>query len=733
MSELMKSVRLIKDQTPSEKMYILKQMAYHMLGAKWKYYHKIKKGGKGLSLFKEKSLMEQMKATQSALRFTSKSAKKSYRTIYQATLNDIVANLGIKKDCLPALPEVEGGQEPPSLTSQFDEVIITWTPFKFFHPAKQIREKGKATQRHSEGLVAKLFFKVAAFYSVPDNWNYEKLSIYVRRINEDTNYQEISSILEPLKNDINLFVEAYDSFKFGQANLAKGAEQESDAFDDAMAVESFESQVRTLYWYGVIYHGIEQFVFRYFLTLITACQSTQAIRQLSVLFEPAFEKVIDVKGIFLGSFEIDRSKSKFRKPYKEYLDKRLTDPVKTKLKTGKGVFETYIYNLKLIEALGLSFDISDIPEPGSAWAQFIKNFILNTEQPELLTYDTAVDEFLSENPLPAINDELRNYSLMQLLATMVRCTQFRRKARHKILERFKKRVIIDKEFAEKQIGEIQKRGEKQLRKLEKKLAKIKRLKQTEAIAIFEKDVEAFKKKLADRSESIRLNANKALIAQKERLQGLFREISKEDSVNSGNTASYVYQLVQQLDISTEFVTEFLKYSIENVQNNYSKELEPFYENMFEILNPTVQEKIVVIQALKKSGGEKSINLALTPEEEQEFDTMVDNMKKQVEKTMPEVFKCKFLFLSLTFPIDSIFRISINNQSLKKVLRLKVSLPNTGKQVQLSSETAKALLVLNMMMNPVPANNLIMDGKEEEADPQKALNSALLNKLLAELN
>lgn len=714
-------------------MYILKQMSHHMLGAKWKYYHKIKSGGEGLSIFKEKTLMEQMKATQSALRFTSKSAKKSYRTVYQSCINDIAVNTGIKKDNFPVLPEAENGKEPPSLTSQFDEVIISWTPLKFFLPAKQIRDKGKATQRHTEGLVAKLFFKVAAYYAIPDNWNKEKLSIYTRRIEEGASYQEIVSFMEPLKTDLNQFVEAYEPFLFGQATLTKGAEQEGDSFDDAMAVESFESQVRTLYWYNVIYLGVELFLFRYFLTLITSCRNTQAIRYLSIIFESAFEKVIDSRSIFLGSFETDRSKKKFREPFEEYKIKRLDDPRSTKLKTRNGVYETYVYNLKLLEELAVSFEINSPPDDKSQWADFIRYNFLNLTPPLTDSVRTDIDEILDENPLPAIPLNAREYAFMQLLATTVKCTRLRRKARHKILERFKKRVLTNKEFAEKQIAEIKKRGEKTLRNLQSKAAKIKRLKQTEASEAFDNDVESFKKKLDERCLAIQQDANRELIAQKERLQAVFREISEEDSISAGTSGNYIYQSFEQIDVKGDFTSEFLKYTIENVQNDYSKELEPFYENIFEILNPSIQEKIVIIQALKKSGGEKSFNLTLAPEEELEFENMISNMKLQIEKSMPDVLKSKLIFLSLAFPVEDVFRISINNQSLKRLLRLKVALPKSGKQTHLPSETAKAILVLNMVINPVPANNLIMAGKENEQDPQKAINSALLNKLLGDLS
>lgn len=704
-----------------------------MLGSKWKYYHKIKRGGEGLSLFKEKTLMEQMKATQSALRFTSKSAKNSYRNIYQACVNEIVKNTVLKKEHLPQLPEAVEGKDLPSLTSQFDEVIITWTPLKFFLPAKKIREKGKATQRHTEGLIAKLFFKVAAYYSTPDNWNVQRLAIYVRNIKEDASYQDVVSILEPLKTDLNLFIDAYEPFKFGKAALAKGASQETDAFDDAMAVESFESQVRSLYWYDVIYTSIEQFLFRYYLTLITSTHSTQAIRYLTIIFEPAFEKVIENKNLFLGSFEIDRSKKAFRQPFEEYRQKRLSDPRTSKLKTSKGLFESYVFNKTLLENSAISFELTDVPPDESEWAHFIRDRFFHIPNDEVDINYSDLDEQLDENAPDQIPLELREYAYMQTLATLVNCTQMRRKARHKILERFKKRVVSDKEFAEKQISEVRKKGTKTLAKLERKAAKIKRMKQEEAAKVFEKDIAQFREKLDTRCNTIRQNAMRELNAQKERLQSLFKQISKEDSVNAGVTANYLHQLMKNLDVDGDFFAEFLKYTIDNVQNNYSKELENFYENIFEVLNPSTQEKIAIIQALKKSGGEKSINLSLSPEDETNLETMVTSMKMEIEKAMPEIFKSKVIFLSLAFPVEDLLRISVDNNSMKRLLRLKIALPNTGKQSHITSEAAKSLLVLNRVVNPVPKNNLIMAGKEEETDPQRAINSALLNKLLAEIS
>ena len=442
--------------------------------------------------------------------------------------------------------------------------------------------------------------------------------------------------------------------------------------------------------------------------------------------------MIENKSFFIGSFEIDRSKKPFREPFEEYKEKRKQDPLTAKLKTRKGAFEAYTYNFNLLERCAVGFELHQAPSIDSEWADFVREYFLAQYVERPIGAPSDIDEHLDEIPLPKVPLESREYAFMQTLATLVRLTETRRKARHNLLERFKKRVVADKEYAEKQIQEVKKRGEKQIHKLERKLSKIKRLKQEEATQAFEKDIESFKNKLDARCQTIRQNAIKELNAQKARLQALFKEISKEDSVKTGALANYLYQLMEAIDTEREFIAEFLRATIDNVQHQYSKEMEPLYENLFDIVDPSIQEKIVIIQALKKSGGDKSFNLSLTEEEETEFENMVAGMKSKIEQSMPGIFRSKVIFLTQAFPVEDLFRISIDNKSLKRLLRLKLAQPNTGKQVQIPAETAKAILVMNMVVNPVPKNNLVMEGKEEEQDPQRSINSALLNKLLAEL-
>ena len=738
----------LRNQTLENKMEVLNRISLHWLGPQWDYYRKIKKAGEGgFQFLKEKGHLEQMKATQSALKFTSKTAKKSYRSIYTSCVKDINLNVGIKKENFPELPEVTEGQDPPSLTSEFDSVIISWTPIKFFLPVKLIREKGKATQRHSEGLAAKLFFKVAAFYAVPENWDTRKLSVYLRRITSESSYQEVAASLEVLKADLTAFGEVYEAFKFGGASLSKDKSQEEGTYDDAMGVESFESQVRTLYWHEFIYRGMELFLFKYFITLATSTESTHAIRYLANIFSPLFKKAIDIKNVFLGTFETDKSKDRFRAPYQQLKEKRENDPLVTQIRVGKKVFETYPYNIPLLSTSTIGFDLKEAPAVDSQWGEFIAHHILGfekeVEEPIASDEKTKKNEIEELSPIEEmllnIKEELNNisletreYALMMILSVLITCTMHRRAARHNILDLLKKRSISDKELATKRIAEIRKQAAKKLRQMESKINKLKRMEQDEAVEVFQKDVEKFKKSVDLKCEQIQKYTVKNLQGQKKRVQDLLSSISKEDAIDVSASAKAIMQLTQEIDPRGDFTNAFTKRATASIQKEYTKELEPFYSHMFDVLKPSTQEKLAIIQSLQKSGGEEAIALELNDEEAEENKNTIEGLKAKIEGSVPGIFAGKLVLSSVSIPVRDLFTISIDNDSLQIMLALKLATSKNPKPFKLPGSIVKAMLVLNMVQNPVPRNSIITEGKEAETDPLKAINTTLLNKLLSQL-
>lgn len=726
MLDVFSSFKDLTHQTTADKMHVLKMVAHQMLGAKWVYYRKIKRAGEGQNLFHKKSLMEQMKATQAALKFTSRSTRNLYRLAYKNAIMDIGIHTGLKKSNFPELPEAEDTGSTVSsfsMAPEFDSTIIEWTPLKFLLTARQIREKGRATQRHSEGLVAKLFFKVVGYYASDDNWEADKLTLYLRKLDENSTYPDIATALKTLKSDILKFSEIYEPFKFGKASLSKDSASDDDAFDDAMGVESFEEQVRTLYWYYFIYEGMELFLFKYYLTLVTATNSTQTIRFISNIFEPALLKAIEVKNIFIGSFETDLSKKPFRLPFQKYKEARLNDPLLKKLKTSQGIFETYSYNLGLLAKNCIPFEFREPQDAKSQWAKFINYNLLNG-----VIYKTVKKETETEPVRP----ETRDYCLMQVMNTMINCTQFIRRAKHQILERFEKRVEKDKELAANREKTVRRQADRKIRQMRQKAAKLRRMKQDDSAEIYEMDIIQFQKKVETKCENIRDDTLLELTLQKRRLQGLFDEISTQKSLSEGLAPRHILELTDTLDLDGSFIRNFTKQVAKIIQAEYIKDFEPFYNNLFEILKPSTQEKVILIQSLEKTGGLEGVKLSLTEEEEIQIENMVNLLKTKIKHGMPDIFECKLVFATTLIPIGEIFKIGINNESLQTLLRLKIVSPKNAKPTVLKDVIIKALTVLNLVTNPVPKNTIILPGRSKMKDPQQAINGPDLNKLLEDL-
>ena len=722
MLDILTSTKTIEDQTAAEKLHILKMLAQQILGAKWVYYRKIKHAGEGFKLFREKSLMEQMKATQAALKFTSKHAKKTYRNTYKNTLNDIKKFTVFKTQDFPELPEVPMGEDPPALEAEHDEVILTWTPIKFLLPARTIREKGIATQPHSEGLVAKLFFKLVGFYASTENWDKEKLTIYLRKLDLNSSYSEVTTALAPLKDDLLKFSELYVPFKFGKASISKDKTSDANAFEDDLG-EGFEDQLRTLYWYHFIYWGMEIFLLRYYLLLVSSTSSKAAIRALSQIFKPAIFKAIENHIIFETSLETEASKKQFSRPYREYRRKRQNEPKKKKVKTKNGIFVTYPYNLTMLEEREFGTEINAKLEEDSEWGELV-DFDLLDAQAYILEKGNLKTE--------SVPHDIIEYAIMHILNLLVSCTQYKRKARHKTLDLFKERVEADKDLTQKRIEEMRRQGDKYIRGLERKVTKLRRMKQKDSAEVYRKDIETYRKRLEDKCASIIEMAQQETRIQKRRIQTMFQEISQEKDISEGISAKYLLDLIVSVSPRREFLREFIKHTAENIQHEYEPDLEPFYQNMFYILEPSIQEKVILIQSLEKTGEDGAVKLSLTEEEKEENQKIISLLKLKIKKTMPDIFQCKVVFITTLIPIDDLFKLSVNNQSLQTLLKLKVTSTRSSKPIMLKENIIKVLMVLNLVSNPVPKNNIIQAEREHMKDPAQMINTQLLTQILGEI-
>jgi len=321
---------------------------------------------------------------------------------------------------------------------------------------------------------------------------------------------------------------------------------------------------------------------------------------------------------------------------------------------------------------------------------------------------------------------------MNIMTTMINCNQSKRLARYKILERFKERVKNDQELETKRIEEIRKQAEKKLRELKKRKGKLERLKQHDALNLISKDIELFESGIDERIEIIKKDSIEQLRLQKKRLNTLFQEIAKEKSINLGSTSRLLWKLIQKIDSDGEFVKDFPHFISQSIQTNYSKELEPFYLNIYNILDLSISDKVLIKQSLEKSGGEKPVKLLLNEDEEKQFQTSIASMKEGIQKQVPDLFQCKVVFQTTLIPVDDLFNLSLDNKSLNTLLLLKIASPKTTQKFSLNADTIKATLELNSLHNPLPKNRIIQEGKEKEKLPEKRINASVLSNLLEDL-
>ncbi|OGG96204.1 MAG: hypothetical protein A2508_05025 [Candidatus Lambdaproteobacteria bacterium RIFOXYD12_FULL_49_8] len=740
MIDLLKKKRPLIQQTAAEKMAVLKLYAERMLGAKWEYYRKIKHQDKGFSLLAEASLAEQMKATQSALKFTSKTASKAYWATFKIAAGDVKTKGGVKTG-IPDVPEETEDGPKVKMAPEHDAFIIEWTPIKFLLNAKVIREKGVATQRHSEGLVAKLYFKVVGFYADPANWDRNKLCVYLRKVEADTDYQNISAALEPLKKDLARFCEVYEPFKFGQANLAKDAVQEADSFEDAMGAESFDDQLKSLYFYHFIYEGMEQFLLKYFAYLVFSTNNRRVIRYLATIFEPALAKAIENKNLFLGSFETDRTKKAFVAPYQEYQRKRKADPPRSRVEDKRKIYESWTYNLDLIERYALRYKLTTEPEPDSAWAVFARRFLLGIKPPppppppppkegEEPEVPVATQE--AEWEAPEQNHETRMLAAIILTNQLLLCSNANQGARALLLERFKSRVLADKETAQKRVIELKKKAEKKLREMDKKVKKLKRMKQEESVQVFQDDMEKFRATIEARAKQILTDAAEELNLQKRRLKALFEEVARERNHKPGASAGFVVQMTNHLDPQEKFSSRLVQATVEEIEREYLTDLAPLYENLFVVLHPSIQDKVKLIGALDKMAPEGGVRLTLTDDEKAEVGATIGQLKAKIAHLKPDLFQSKLIVQATLILVDDLTKLSLDNDSLACLLEFKATSPQSPKATKLPPPIVKALMVLNLVANPVPTNRIIQEGREAMTDPLARINLNSLTKLLKEL-
>jgi len=297
-----------------------------------------------------------------------------------------------------------------------------------------------------------------------------------------------------------------------------------------------------------------------------------------------------------------------------------------------------------------------------------------------------------------------------------------------VLERFKQRLLSDHQLAQNRVEEIKKESQKKLREMSKKASKLKGLKQTAAVKDFEGEMEVYRQGIDQKCKQILVYAKQETALQKNRITRLFEKISLDRKRSNALSARRIVDLISQMEDGERFKAEFSAFLIQNIAQKYHDNLKPFYKSVIGVLRPILLNKVGLIQALNRTDPNNAI-LTLNPEEQTKFNSIIDGFKTNLRVNKQDIFESQVKIHAVSATIDDLLQIKIDTQSLKLILEIGFS-PSTSPQAsRLNPNIAQKLLELNHISSPVPENNLIIEGKENEKNPANRINTPLLKKLL----
>jgi hypothetical protein len=121
----------------------LNEEAYVWLGARYRWYNKVREAKKGgFPFIGNQNLEEQMEATRSALQLLGRNLNNALAVAFNSTF-DHVNKMAEPPEGLPAKIEVPDRNNPPRVTEEQDALLLGFMPVRFLNLAKLVRDKGK--------------------------------------------------------------------------------------------------------------------------------------------------------------------------------------------------------------------------------------------------------------------------------------------------------------------------------------------------------------------------------------------------------------------------------------------------------------------------------------------------------------------------------------------------------------------------------------------------------------
>jgi hypothetical protein len=681
----------------------LTKEGYFWLGKRYEWYNKIRTAKKGgLKLFSDASLEEQMEATRSALNLVTKTLNGSLALAYNSVV-DSVANAGAQPEGWPAKLESDRS-DPSPLTDEQDAVILSWMPLKFFNLAKPVRDKGKGLDFYSDGLIKKLYFKVIGYYTDPRSWDASRLGYFLQGLEPDAELQAVQGKLGPLRTEAELFAGSLQLFKFGRVARRPEAGQKN-AIDELFQI-SDEELLTDLYFQSLLYSGLEHFIFRYYLTLLSATSNVRALRQLSQIFQPLLAKVVELHLRFQTSFATERDKIRLRKDFMEFYKAReALPPVETVTEKGHEVRRVN-YTHRLIERQAFSRHYQLSQPQAQLWATYLRKEVLGQLESR------------------------RGYALlMELLTTLVADTMADMEGKVRAAKDLRDFADEQEKLGKIQLAHKKKAIEEAKRNKRKTMGKFKSQEQMNMVDVIQKEVDELERAGLAEIAALEQAIAKRREQQIARVEQLELAAKAEREENLGRNAAALYRLVRVLDKERKLRGELVPYLTEFAQEAHGEASTPLLKNLFTIVGDlAATEKMVVRTAVAQRIPLEAKDLVVSEAELESYKQQIISRKTELNVEFPGLLGQGLALGPVKIKVDALLNIGLTGPSLRLLLNLPFAAPNKPAS-KLPAEAVKKLLMLNQLTHPMPEHDVILPNVEPTAPVMKRVNFNRLQKLV----
>lgn len=690
----------------SEARYIahLNRESYEWLGSRYAWYNKIRNAKKGMALFREHGLEEQMEATRSALSLVGKTLNTGLALAYNSVVDSVV-NRGAAPEGWPEKIDAGDRSAPPALTEEQDALIIAWMPLKFLNLAKAVRDKGKGLDYYVDGLVKKLTFKVVGYYCEPSHWDSRRLAYFLQGLDEDTGLQEVQSRLSALKSEVDLFTGTYQLFRFGRARGANRDPQQKNTLEETFEITDQEL-LNDLYFQSFLVSGMEHFVFRYYLTLLSATRNPWALKQLSAIFEPLLGKTEEVHLRFTASFAMEKEKQRLRQDYSAFSKTmEARPPVETVEEKGRKT-RRINYTHRLLEALAYARSGQFTERQAQTWRAYLEREVIQHL------------------------DGPRGYLLLlEVLNTLVMDTQSSMDGKLKVAATMRQFADEQERLGRAQIAQKKRLMEEQRRKKMREVAKFRAQEQANMVEVVQQEVARMEEDAAaelERVEQAIVKRREAQIARVEQLESLARQDREK---NLGKNAANVWRLAQEADAERKLRTGIVPMLVHYIQEDKDTYHDLLYRHLFGVIDglfPT--EKMVLRSAVaqKLSLGEN--DLPISEEEMADYQQQLEARKAELNQEVPGVMEQKLIQGPVAVTVEQLLNMDLTAASLRLLFQLQFAGPNKP-GAKLPGAVVKRLLIINQLAHPLPQNDISLPNVEGTAPPLKQINFNRLQKLM----